>query len=160
MRSYDVPTARRVRHRWGPAAGHRPAGRAARGGSGALRTARDHWLGQDLRHGQSHREVADTDAYPLTQQDARSAAVARDERAVPGERGRVLRELLRLLPARGLHPRARPLHRQGAADERAHRAGALLDCGLAGLASRRHHSRHGLNHLRAEPPPRCSSRTT
>ena len=49
------------------------------------------------------------------QQDARRPAVRRVPRVLPGQRGRVLRQLLRLLPARGLHPVDRHLHREGRA---------------------------------------------
>ena len=151
MRRYDVPTARRVRDRRGPAAGNRPTGRAARGRPGALRAAGRDRFGQDLRDGQGHREVADTYARAVAQQDLGSPALAGDERAVPRKRGGVLRQLLRLLPARGLHPGPRPLHRQGAADERTHRAGAFLHRGLPSLASGRHYRWHCLHHLRSEP---------
>ena len=42
----------------------------------------------------------------------------------PDERRRVLRLLLRLLPARGVRPAGRPLHREGLVAERRHRAAA------------------------------------
>ena len=51
---------------------------------------------------------------------------ARVPRVLPAERGRVLRQLLRLLPARSLRAAARPLHREGLVDQRAHRADAAV----------------------------------
>ena len=42
----------------------------------------------------------------------------------PDERGRVLRLLLRLLPARGVRPAGRPLHREGLVPQRRHRPAA------------------------------------
>ena len=39
----------------------------------------------------------------------------------PAQRGRVLRLLLRLLPARGVRPAGRPLHREGLVAQRRHR---------------------------------------
>ena len=47
------------------------------------------------------------DARPRPQQDPRRAALRRVPRVLPGEHGRVLRQLLRLLPARGVPARAR-----------------------------------------------------
>ena len=67
---------------------------------------------------------------------------------LPGQRGRVLRQLLRLLPARGLRPAHRHLHREGLVDQRADRPHAPLgDAGDPG-ARRRDRGRLGLLHLR------------
>ena len=68
--------------------------------------ARRHRLGQDLHHGACHRSAAAAGADPGAEQDAGGAALRRDEELLPGERGRVFRLLLRLLPARGLRRRA------------------------------------------------------
>ena len=66
----------------------------------------------------------------------------------PQERGRVLRFVLRLLPARGLRALERHLHREGFLDQRAHRADALVgDQGAAGAAGL-HHRRDGVGDLR------------
>ena len=63
---------------------------------------------------------------------------------LPRQRGRVLRLLLRLLPARGLRPAHRHLHREGLVHQRADRPHAPLgDAGDPG-ARRRHHRRLGL----------------
>ena len=51
--------------------------------------------------------------HPRAEQDAGRAALRRDEELLPGQRGRILRLLLRLLPARGLRPAHRHLCREG-----------------------------------------------
>ena len=67
----------------------------------------------------------------------------------PIERGRVLRLVLRLLPARGVRPAGRSLHREGLLAERRHRAAAAR-CDVVALhAPRRDRRRVGLVHLRA-----------
>ena len=66
----------------------------------------------------------------------------------PRERGRVLRQLLRLLPARGLRPGAGPLHREGLVDQRRDRPAAPRRHRGAARPPRRDHRRLGLVHLR------------
>ena len=66
-------------------------------------------------------QVQKPGARDRAQQDARRPALQRVPRVLPGERGRVLRLLLRLLPARGVRPAGRPLHREGLLAERRHR---------------------------------------
>ena len=66
----------------------------------------------------------------------------------PRERRRVLRLVLRLLPARGVHPAGRPLHREGLVPERRHRAAAALGDVVAPHPARRRRRRVGLVHLR------------
>ncbi len=66
----------------------------------------------------------------------------------PAERGRVLRLLLRLLPARGVRPAGRPLHREGLVPERRHRPAAPRGDVEPALAPRHRHRRLGLLHLR------------
>ena len=66
----------------------------------------------------------------------------------PHERGRVLRLVLRLLPARGVRPAGRPLHREGLVPERRHRAAAARRDLGALHAPRRRRRRLGLVHLR------------
>ncbi len=82
------------------------------------------------------------------QQDARRAALQRVPRVLPEERGRVLRQLLRLLPARGLRPAARPVHREGLGDQRAHRADAPLGDQERARAQGRDRGRFGERDLR------------
>ena len=67
---------------------------------------------------------------------------------LPGQRGRVFRLLLRLLPARGLRPAHRHLYREGILDQRADRPHAPLGDAVAARARRRDHRRLGLLHLR------------
>ena len=67
---------------------------------------------------------------------------------LPEQRGRVLRLLLRLLPARGLRPADRHLHREGLLDQRGGRAAAALGDQQPAHPARRRRGRHGLLHLR------------
>ena len=66
------------------------------------------------------------DARARTQQEPRRAAHQRVPRALPEEPGRVLRLLLRLLPARGVPPDHRHLHREGLVDQRRDRPAPAL----------------------------------
>ena len=66
----------------------------------------------------------------------------------PGERRRVLRLVLRLLPARGVRPAGRPLHREGLLAERRHRPPPPRGEHLARHAPRRRRRRLGVVHLR------------
>ena len=75
--------------------------------------ARRHRLGQDLHDGQRDRAHRPAGDRVRAEQDAGRAALRRVPRVLPEERGRVLRQLLRLLPARGLRAAARPVHREG-----------------------------------------------
>ena len=75
------------------------------------------------------------------QQDARRAAVQRVPHVLPAERGRVLRLLLRLLPARGLRPVEGPLHREGLGDQPGDRPAAPRRDGGAVRPARRGHRR-------------------
>ena len=69
----------------------------------------------------------------------------------PEQRGRVLRQLLRLLPARGLCAAARPVHREGLGDQRAHRADAPVVHQEHAGAARRGDRGHRVGHLRHWP---------
>ncbi len=75
--------------------------------------ARRHRLGQDLHHGAGDRRHPAAGVDPRAQQDARRAALRRVQGLLPRQRGRVLRLLLRLLPARGLRAAHGHLHREG-----------------------------------------------
>ena len=88
--------------------------------------ARRHRLRQDVHDGQRDRAHRPPGAGPRAEQDARGAALLRVPRVLSEQRGRVLRFVLRLLPARGLRAVARPLHREGQLDQRAHRADAAV----------------------------------
>ena len=109
---------------------------------------------QDAHHGPRHRPVEAPRARHVAQQDARRAALRRAQVAAAGQRGRVLRLLLRLLPARGVHPRHRHLHREGRLDQRGHRAAAPARHLVADRAAGRGRGRVGVVHLR----PRQSGR--
>ncbi len=73
---------------------------------------------------------------------------------LPRERGRVFRLLLRLLPARGVRPGLRHLHREGGDDQRGDRPPAPLGHARALRAARRDRRRLGLLHLRPRRPGR------
>ena len=133
------PTSRRRSRRW-------PTG-IERGRALPDAARRDRHR-QDDDDGGRDRGGPAPDARDRPQQDARRAAVQRVPHVLPGQRGRVLRLLLRLLPARGLRPQPRPLHREGLGDQpggrppapRRHRGGVR--------APRRDRRGLGLLHLR------------
>ncbi len=143
-----------VQDRLGIRAQGRPAARDRRTGQGNRRSrarpgaARRHRLGQDLHHGQGDRGDAAPGADPRPQQDAGGAALRRVQELLPRQRGRVLRLLLRLLPAGGLRPALRHLYREGIVDQRADRPHAPRRDARGDGARRRHHRRLGLLHLR------------
>ena len=107
-----------------------------------------HRLGQDLHHRQRGRQGEAADAGHRPQQDPGGPALRRVQGALPRERRRVLRQLLRLLPARGLRPLDRHVHREGLVDQRRDRPDAPLGDPLAAHPQRRDHRRLGLLHLR------------
>ena len=78
----------------------------------AARRHRNRQVGDD---GLAHRAGAAPDPRARAQQDPRRAARQRVPRTHAEQRRRVLRLLLRLLPARGLRPADRHLHREGLA---------------------------------------------
>ena len=87
-------------------------------------------------------------AHPRAQQDPRRAALPRVQTLLPHQRRRVLRLLLRLLPARGLHPLRRPLHREGSHHQRGARQAPPLRHPLPLRTPRLHHRLLRLLHLR------------
>ena len=82
------------------------------------------------------------------QQDPRRAALRRVQELLPRQCGRIFRQLLRLLPARGLRPALRHLHREGKLGERGDRPHAPLGDAVAARARRRDHRRLGVVPLR------------
>ena len=82
------------------------------------------------------------------QQDAGRPALRRVQELLPRQRGRVLRLLLRLLPARSLRAAHRHLHREGIVDQRADRPHAPRGDARAAGARRRDHRRVRVVHLR------------
>jgi hypothetical protein len=138
----SVPTDRR------PAGCHRatyrrPWQRPA--ASGPARRDRD---GQDRDAGLDHRPAQQADAGVGPQQDARRAALRGVPRVLPEQRRRVLRQLLRLLPARGVPAAQRHLYREGFIAQRRDRPASPRRDPRAVRASGRHHRRERLVHLR------------
>ena len=83
-------------------------------------------LGRDRHRQDPHRRAAarrgaEADASDRPQQDAGRPAVQRVSRVSAAQRGRVLRLVLRLLPAGGLPAGVGHLHREGLLDQRRHR---------------------------------------
>ena len=93
-------------------------------------------------------QVQKPDAGPGAQQVAGCAAGQRVPRVLPRQPGRVLRLVLRLLPARGVPPQLRHLHREGRHDQRRDRPAPPL--GHLGAAHPPRHDRRrvGVRHLR------------
>ncbi len=102
-----------------------PRDRRAPGGPRARRPApgapRGHRLRQDLHRRLRGRAGESPHPGPRPQQDARRAALPGVQGLLPRERRRVLRLLLRLLPARGLRAAVGHLHREGVHDQRGDR---------------------------------------
>ena len=137
------PTSRRRSPRW----------RGPRRRRALPDPARRHRHRQDLHDGGDDRRGAAALAGDRPQQDAGRAALQRVPRVLPRQRGRVLRLLLRLLPARGLRPGPGPLHREGLLDQRRDRPPAPRGDGGAVRPPRRDHRRLGLLHLRDRLAP-------
>ena len=108
--------------------------------------------GKTYHDRERHRAPAAADAGDGAQQDAGGAALRRVPRVLPGQRGRVLRQLLRLLPARGLRAVVRHVHREGCVGQRAHRADAPLGHQGAARAARFDHRRDRVLDLRPRRP--------
>ena len=132
----------------------RPAGRDRRAGApdpgrrAGRRAARRHRHRQVGHHGVADRAAAAADAGHGAEQDAGRPAGQRAARDAAEQRGRVLRQLLRLLPARGLRPADRHLHREGLLGQRRGRAAAALGDHVAAHPARRRRGRHRVVHLR------------
>ena len=143
-----VPADRR------PARGDRAAERRAREGPAPPDAARCHRLRQDVDPGKRHPGPQQADAGPRPQQDARRAALRRVPRVLPEQRGRVLRQLLRLLPARGVPAAKRHLYREGLVPQRRDRPAAPRRDPRALRAAGRDHRGQRLVHLRPGRPGR------
>ena len=141
-----------ARHRLHPR--RRSAHRDRRTGRGRLQwrdrsgAARRHRLGQDLHRRPGDRPDQPPRADPRAQQDPGRPALWRVQELLPRKRGRILRLLLRLLPARGLRPAHRHLYRKGIHHQRADRPDAPLGHPRDPRARRRDHRRLGVLHLR------------
>ena len=88
------------------------------------------------------------DPRPGAQQDARGAALPGVPDALPAQRGRVLRLVLRLLPAGGVRSAVGHVHREGVDDQRGDRPDAALGDPGALRAARRAHRGQRVVHLR------------
>ena len=95
-----------------------------------------------------HRAAPEADAGPGAQQDARRPAVLRVPGVLPRQRRRVLRLLLRLLPARGVPAPVGHLHREGLEPERGDRPAPPRRDPRPVRAPRRDHRRVRVVHLR------------
>ena len=104
---------------------------------------------QERHHRLDDRGGAAADPHHRPQQVAGRPAGQRDARVLPAQPGRVLRQLLRLLPARGLPPLERHLHREGQLDQRRDRPAAPLR--HLGPADPAGHHRGGLGQLHLRP---------
>ena len=105
-------------------------------------------IGQDLHHGAGDRPGEPADARHGAQQDAGRPALPGVPPVLSAQRRRVLRQLLRLLPARGLRAGDRLVHREGSHDQRRDRSDAAVGDPVAVRAARRRHRRVGVLHLR------------
>ena len=116
--------------------------------------ARRDRVGQDDDPRPYHRGVRPAHPRPVPQQDPGGPALRRAAPVPAQERGRVLRLLLRLLPARGLRPLDRRVHREGRLDQPGHRKSPAPRHLESDGARRRRDRRHRERHLR----PRRSGR--
>ena len=149
-----LPTQRGLRADGRSAAGDRRAGGRRQRGPAVPDAARRDRHGQDVHDGQRDRGRREADARDRPQQDARRAALQRVPRVLPDERGRVLRLVLRLLPARGVPALVGHVHREGLLAQRGHRPAAPRGDVVAAAPPRRRDRRLGLVHLR----PRLAER--
>ena len=119
-----------------------------RAGGQAPGPAGGHRQRQDLHHRLRPGPGQPPGAGPRPQQDPGRPALPGVQVLLPAQRRRVLRLLLRLLPARGLRPPVRHLHRQGSDDQRRDRPHAPLRHPQPVRAAGRGHRGLGVLHLR------------
>ena len=162
---FAVPPRRR------PARGHRRAGGRARTGRPLPDPAGHHRIGQDGHHRLDHRGRPAAHPDHRAQQVPGRPAGRRAQGVLPPQPGRVLRLLLRLLPARGVRPVVGHLHREGLVDQRRDRPAAPRLHLVAAAPAGHHRGGLGLVHLRAGiargvprphrgPPPRARCTTS
>ena len=131
--------------------------RRIRAGEKERRAARRHRHRQVRHHRLADRAAAAPHAGHGAQQDPGRPARQRVPRAAAQQRGRVLRLLLRLLPARGVRPADGHLHREGLLDQRRGRAAAALRDQLAAHPPRRDRGRRRCPASTASAPRRSTS---
>ena len=135
-----LPSRRPVRAHRRPAAGDRPLVDGLRAAPPPDAAGRDRH-GKTADDGPDDRASPEADARPRPQQDAGRPAVLGVPRVLPGQRGRVLRQLLRLLPARGVPAAVGHVHREGLQPERGDRPAPPRRHPRAVRAARRDHRR-------------------
>ena len=135
-----------------PARRDRRAGAAHPRGRAGCRAARRHRHRQVGHHGVADRAGPAAHARDGAEQDTGRAAGQRAARDAAAQRRRVLRLVLRLLPARGVHRADRHLHREGLLDQRGRRAAAALGHDEPALAARCRRRGVGVVHLRPRHP--------
>ncbi len=145
---------RPVRTDRGPAHGDRAPDRRPLPRPTASDPARRDRHRQDRDAGVDHRPAQQADAGAGPQQDPGRPALRRVPRVLPEQRGRVLRQLLRLLPARGLPAPQRHLHREGLLAQRRDRPAAPCRDARPVRATGRDHRGQRLVHLRPGRPGR------
>ncbi len=101
-----------VRAARGPAAGHQGTDRGGAARRPPSDPAGGHGERQDLHDLQRHCRVRQTGPGDVAQQDPCRPALQRIQRVLPEGPGGILHQLLRLLPARGVRPVDRHVHRQ------------------------------------------------
>ena len=143
-----LPSRRPVRAHRRPAAGDRKARRRALARPPSPDAPGRNRQRQDVLDGPDDQPSPEADARPRPQQDAGRPAVRRVPRVLPRQRGRVLRQLLRLLPARGVPAAVGHVHREGLQPERGDRPAPPRRHPRAVRAPRRDHRRVRVLHLR------------
>ena len=125
-----------------------------------------HRHGQNLHHGQRHCRNRQAGPGALPQQNPGRPALRRVQAVLPQQRRRVLHQLLRLLPARGLHCLLRRVHREGSGHQPGNREAAPAhhlhaaerparrDCYCLGVVHLRHRQPRGVQQKRDLSGPR------
>ncbi len=125
MPGRPVPAGQRVPAHGRPARGDRGARRGRSVRSALPDAARRDRHGQDVHDGQRHRRRCSKPTLIISHNKTLAAQLYEEmQELFPQQRGQLLRQLLRLLPARGVHPAARHLHREGRLAERRSRPAA------------------------------------
>ena len=145
----SIQTGQRVRDPRRPGPRGAGAGRRTEPRRRPSGAPRRHRIRQDLHDGAGARAREPAHAGHGAQQDAGRAALSGVQALLSRERRRVLRQLLRLLPAGSLRAVDRLVHREGSDDQRRDRSHAAVRHALALRAARRHHRRQRVVHLRS-----------
>ncbi len=148
VRHRSLPPRIRLRASRRPGPCRARAGRRAEPRRQAPGAARRHRIGQDLQHGAGDLAREPAHAGDGAQQDAGGAAVPGVPALLPEQRRRVLRQLLRLLPAGSLRAGQRHVYREGIDHQRRDRSHAAVGHAIALRAPRRDHRRQRVVHLR------------